>query len=267
MNEYDVAVFENAGFRLITKGKVDYCDDEFAASYLRWGFEPPEEVERETAFAVEKMNLTAGKRVLDIGSGNGVAAVKMSEMGLDVTAIDISPVFIEAAKKLERERELVDNAGEITWICCDFFKYKGVLHDAATLLDAGLDVVNDPFMLQLSEVLKPGGYFSLRYKQGIGGATNWPWSKWEYRPNSASFIMEHHTIDQLSGKTADEWVTIDFAEKRVVVERSGGGVSLFSDFVERMAKFGFGLTGAWSDVKGSPVTESSRIYPLFAKRK
>jgi len=265
MSDYDLKAAEDAGFKILTGRKIDYSNDEFARGYLHWGLHPPKEIENETMFALEKMGLPRGKNILDIGCGNGVSSIKMAELGYNVTALDISPVFIEAGKKIEKEREFSQTAGNIKWVCSDYFDYQDEPYDAAILLDSGLDVANDRFIGKLREHLKPGGHFFLRYKQGFNGTTNWPWHKWNYDNKQATFNLERHTIDRLAGVILDEWISINFIEKEIIIHDMSTPMVPISRFIEVMAAAGFALIGAWGDLKGSPVTENSRIYAQFVR--
>jgi SAM-dependent methyltransferase len=265
MGGFNTDLFERAGFTVVTKEKVNYIDPKAAEEYLRSGFKPREEVETEAQFAVEKISLPPCKSVLDIGCGNGVAAVKLSGRGYNVTALDISPVFLEAGKRLEEEQGSAGGRGTITWVHADFFSCECQPHDAALLLDPGLEVASQRFIRKLSQIIKPGGAFFLRYKQGANGTTNWPFTRWECNPSSGSFWLERHTLDRVSGTVHDEWITIDFSNRTVTLERIDDRLVLFSHFVEMMSESGFALTGAWGNVKGAPVTENSRTYALFAR--
>lgn len=265
MNEYDADVFRRAGFEFVRKPAIGYTDDEFAKGYLEWGFKPPEEVAADAVFALEKMNLSPPASVLDIGCGNGVSVVKLAEMGFNVTGVDISPVFIEAGKNLAKERLESAKAGTTKWEVCDFFEFECPPHDAAILLDPGLPHADACFIGKLSEVLKPGGSFFLRYKQGLSGMSSFPRDKWEYRPDTAEFLLEKHSFDPVSGNNLGQWLIIDFLNKKITLGTAEGRVTLFSDFVDRMSASGFALAGTWADAQGSPVTENSRIYALFTK--
>ena len=110
MSDYNMKAAENAGFRVFTGCKIDYANDDFARGYLNWGLHPPKEIENETTFALEKRSLPHRKSILDIGCGNGVSSIKMAELGYNVTALDLSPIFIDAGKKMEQERR---TAGEV----------------------------------------------------------------------------------------------------------------------------------------------------------
>jgi SAM-dependent methyltransferase len=263
MGGVDTEALERAGLRVAVKAKVEYTDPELARDYLRWGFKPPEQVRAEARFAAERMGLRPKQSILDIGCGNGVSSIELSEMGFDVTALDISPVFLEAGRELAKERPRTDGAGAIRWVCADFFEHEYVPHDAAILLDPAIGVAERRFMDKLSQAVRPGGHFFLRYKGG--GIANWPSSQWQYDAERTTFQLERHTLDRLTGTVHDEWLTLDLLNREVVIERTAHKLVLFSHFVEMMAAAGFPLVEPWGDVKGAPVTENSRIYALFVR--
>ncbi len=172
-------------------------------------------------------------------------------------------MFIQAGRQLAQEKLGGANAGTIKWEVRDFFDFECPRHDAAILLDPGLPHADARFIAKLSEVLKPGGFFFLRYKQGLSGTSKLPWDKWDYHADTGQFLLEKHNLDPVSGNIVDQWLTIDFADKKITLATFEGRVTLFSDFVDRMAASGFALGGTWADTKGSPVTENSGIYTLF----
>ncbi|MFB6174598.1 MAG: HemK2/MTQ2 family protein methyltransferase [Candidatus Nanohalobium sp.] len=65
----------------------------------------------------------SGKKVLDIGTGNGEIALKAAEKDAEVTAVDINPEALEYAQGKAEERGLQDR---ITFLESDLFeKVKG----------------------------------------------------------------------------------------------------------------------------------------------
>ncbi|WEW62018.1 hypothetical protein PRK78_007518 [Emydomyces testavorans] len=55
-----------------------------------------------------RLGLKPGSKVLDAGAGSGYVAMYMAEKGLDVTAIDITPLHVESAKRNVKYRGLQD---------------------------------------------------------------------------------------------------------------------------------------------------------------
>lgn len=265
MTDFDMEAFAQAGFECVVRDKIRYADDEFAAGYLTWGFDAKGDKLAEVNFLVEKMNLTPGQSVLDIACGDGVSSVMLAGKGQIVTAVDISPVFIDAGKAAASKSETAPDAGAISWVCADFFAFPCGQHDAAILLDPGFEVANGAFGQKIAEVVKPGGLFFLRYKDGTHGCMNLPSVKWHYSQKNGAFLLEQHHFDQVAGKVMDEWITIDFKQKQVLIETMERRITLFPDFVEMMGGAGFALVHAWGDLNGNPVTDNSRIYAMFVK--
>lgn len=260
---YDFEAIRRSGFKIIEQDMIRYEDDKFAEDYLNWGFDAPEEKAAEVSFFLENSGLGPGSSIVDIACGNGVSSVRLAERGISVTAIDISPVFIEAGRKLEQE-----STGEvaINWRSCDFFEFQCEPHDAAILLDPGLPTAIHEFAAKVSGLLKPGGVFFLRYKDGITARMmNLPQYRWSCPEGQAVFTLERHHFEQATGKFVDEWIVIDFGAKTIQFKPMERRAVLFPDFVDLMASHGLMFKGSWGDSKGALVTENSRLYALFMK--
>jgi len=119
----------------------------------------------------------AGKRVLEIGCGEGVASVQLAFCGARVTGIDLSPVSLDVARRraalhgveaefVECNLALTDTLGrdrfDVVW--CD-----SILHHVVPVLD---DVLG-----KLARALKPGGLFVSRepvaYAGWLKGLRRW----------------------------------------------------------------------------------------------
>jgi SAM-dependent methyltransferase len=58
---------------------------------------------QEAGFLAEELGATAGMRLLDVGCGPGRHAIELARRGLDVVGIDLSPDYLDVARRRSRE--------------------------------------------------------------------------------------------------------------------------------------------------------------------
>ena len=119
-------------------------EDEIPLTTLFRNYESMPEIERKA------LDLTKG-RVLDVGAGAGCQSLVLQEKGMDVTAIDISPLSVETMKKRGVKKVLEQ----------DFFTLEGQ-YDTILMLMNGIGIVGTlerlpEFFKQLDKILAPGG--------------------------------------------------------------------------------------------------------------
>ncbi|RJX20466.1 MAG: class I SAM-dependent methyltransferase [Desulforudis sp.] len=158
----------------------------------------------ENSFILSKLVDVKGKKLLDIGSGQGEAAIYFALKGADTTLVDISPGMVRLASDLAKEYGVSIR----TSICAaehmdcesnyfDFVYLGNVIHH-----------VKDRRLLfeQVLRVLKPGGYFysydPLRYNPIINiyrlmatenrSEDESPLGKYDYRLVTKYFINCGH---------------------------------------------------------------------------
>lgn len=95
---------------------------------------------------------TATGKTLDVGAGSGCHSLVLQERGFDVTAIDISPLSVEAMKERGVKKVLEQ----------DFFTLAGQQYDTILMLMNGIGIVGTlerlpEFFKQLDKILVPGG--------------------------------------------------------------------------------------------------------------
>ena len=119
-------------------------EDEIPLATLFRKYEEMPEIERKA------LNMANGK-TLDVGAGSGCHSLVLQEKGIDVTAIDISPLSVETMK----------DRGVKKVIEQDFFTLKGQ-YDTILMLMNGIGIVGTlerlpRFFRQLDKILAPGG--------------------------------------------------------------------------------------------------------------
>ena len=102
---------------------------------------------------IERKALDMAKgKTLDVGAASGCHSLVLQENGIDVTAIDISPLSVETMK--ERGVKKVFEQ--------DFFTLEGQQYDTILMLMNGIGIVGTlermpEFFKQLNKILAPGG--------------------------------------------------------------------------------------------------------------
>ena len=119
-------------------------EDEIPLTTLFRSYESMPEIERKA------LDMAKG-RVLDVGAGAGCHSLVLQERGMDVTAIDISPLSVETMKERGVKKVLEQ----------DFFTLEGQF-DTILMLMNGIGIVGTldrmpEFFKQLDKILAPGG--------------------------------------------------------------------------------------------------------------
>ena len=119
-------------------------EDEIPLTTLFRSYEDMPEIERKA------LDMAKG-RILDVGAGAGCHSLVLQERGMDVTAIDISPLSVETMKERGVKKVLEQ----------DFFTLEGQ-YDTILMLMNGIGIVGTlermpEFFRQLDKILAPEG--------------------------------------------------------------------------------------------------------------
>ena len=119
-------------------------EDEIPLTTLFRSYEDMPEIERKA------LDMAKG-RILDVGAASGCHSLVLQERGLDVTAIDISPLSVETMKERGVKKVLEQ----------DFFTLEGQ-YDTILMLMNGIGIVGTlermpEFFKQLDKILASGG--------------------------------------------------------------------------------------------------------------
>ncbi|MBR3495921.1 MAG: class I SAM-dependent methyltransferase [Prevotella sp.] len=120
-------------------------EDEIPLTTLFRTYENMPEIERKA------LDMATG-RTLDVGAASGCHSLVLQKKGIDVTAIDISPLAVETMK----------NRGVQKVIEQDFFTLAGQQYDTILMLMNGIGIVGTlerlpKFFQRLDKILAPGG--------------------------------------------------------------------------------------------------------------
>ena len=103
--------------------------------------------------AIEQKALDMAKgRTLDVGAASGCHSLELQKRGVDVTAIDISPLSVETMRQRGVKSAKLQ----------DFFSLDGVRYDTILMLMNGIGIVGSlermpAFFKLLDKILAPGG--------------------------------------------------------------------------------------------------------------
>ncbi len=146
-------------------------------------------------------NLT-GKRILDIGCGNGYLIRKIQASALSVTGVDISENMVQEAKRL--------GYGSAPSLLCvassDLLPLATGIYDAAicslTINNlSSADMAKNTFR-EAGRILKPGGLFviSLPHPHTLSAITRYRWTDWEEGQNQESLVPGEGFKRQIMGR-------------------------------------------------------------------
>ena len=120
-------------------------EDEIPLTTLFRNYENMPEIERKA------LDMATG-RTLDVGVASGCHSLVLQKKGIDVTAIDISPLAVETMKDRGVQKVIEQ----------DFFTLEGQQYDTILMLMNGVGIVGTlerlpKFFRQLDKILAPGG--------------------------------------------------------------------------------------------------------------
>lgn len=176
------------------------------------------------------LDMTKG-RVLDVGAGAGCHSLVLQEKGLDVTAIDISPLSVETMK-LRGIKNVVEK---------DFFTMDGQKYDTILMLMNGIGIVGTlermpEFFKHLDKILAPGG-------QLLCDSSDISYVFEVDVPDDIGYYGEQSFQMQYKDTIGEpfDWLYIDAETLKQVAEANGYGVEVVAegehyDYLARITK-------------------------------
>jgi ubiquinone/menaquinone biosynthesis C-methylase UbiE len=109
-------------------------------------------------FQLMNIDHLTGKKVLDVGCGNGQYAVLFSLLGADVCAFDISPVGVAAGKRIAEANRVSDRCRFSVQSASSMSEYADATFDIVVFHEVLHHVIKYPGVrAETLRVLKPGG--------------------------------------------------------------------------------------------------------------
>lgn len=194
---------------------------------------------RLTDFVSDRLRLTPGARVLDVGSGNGKATAHIAARhGVRVTGITISPQQVRQAEELVRARGLADSVGfEVHDMLA--LTFPDASFDAAYAIESACHAQDRTDVFAgLTRVLRPGGLLTVTDFVLL-------------RPLESD---EHRALVDAANKNFQQGPMLTQDEYEACIRAAGLEVVEFVDIGEFVRPsyrvVGGNLARSWEDLKG-----------------
>jgi SAM-dependent methyltransferase len=241
-----------------------WYDGFFEAEWLDL-LEPSDDAERtrrETDFAVERLGVEPGARVLDLACGRARHSIELARRGFRVTGVDLSPRSLELGREAAREAGV-----EVELVRSDMREigYEAEFDAALNLFTAfGYfeDEADDALVLsRVARALRPGGRFLLDTLNPLWLARGFRPRDWAELEDGTLFL-EERDYDPLSGRIVGIWTFVRPDGTRSELRHS---LRLYTpaELASLFRAAGLAVEGAWADFDGEPLGFGSEGHRLI----
>ena len=218
----------------------------------------PEATERQVDFLVERLDLRAGTRVLDLACGRGRIAIPLARRGCRVTGVDLSPRSLELAERdaqaagveLDLERRDMRELDAVE-------RYEAVLNVWSSFGYFAEQADDERVLAAVARALVPGGRFFLDTINPVthpGGFVPMEWRELD----DGTLLLERRSYDQLSGRSNASWRFVRADGSRAELRFSVRAYTA-AELVRMLAAAGLELDGSWGGWDGSDLGAGHRI--------
>jgi SAM-dependent methyltransferase len=224
---------------------------------------PPERTRAEADFILNTLGKASGARLLDVPCGEGRVSIELAARGCQVTGVDLTPEFIEDARRKARGRGLeasfaVHDMRDLPWrgefdaaFC--FGNSFGYLDDAGNL----------DFLRAANRALQPGGRFILNVPIVAEALfPNFNASSWHELGDMLFLRKARH--DHREGRTVSDYTLIrgDRVEKNSASYR----IYTYRELSRLLQETGFDEIEAFGSTAGEPFQFGSRDCYMVATK-
>lgn len=205
--------------------------DLFALDQLHVGGAPA------TAHVLDRLEVRPGVRLLDVGCGIGGPSRMAAMAGANVTGVDLTPDFVEAATTLTEQVGLGDRATFLT-TAGEALPLDDGSFDTALMVHVGMNIPDkQPVFAEVHRVLAPGGRFGI-YDQVRTGDGDLPYPLPWAQDERSSFV---ESVEDYTRQLEAAGFTIEDVEDRTAASAGGNptgpvtnAVVFGPEFVERI---------------------------------
>jgi SAM-dependent methyltransferase len=206
-----------------------------------------EVTQAEVRFLINETSLPSQSDVLDLGCGTGRHAIRLAELGYNVTGLDISPVFLKIAA------EKADKVGlSINWVQQDMRKvpFENSFDLIFTMFGAwGFfeeDGENYAVFKRIHQALKTGGHFILDFFNRDWILSHFQPFYWEKR--EIGYFLEKRSFDYARERLNTQSVVIKEDGSELEWETSTRAFNL-QEIIDMLQQAGLILVGVYGDLE------------------
>jgi len=219
----------------------------------------------EVAFAVEKLGVESGARVLDLACGHGRHAVELAARGFRVTGLDISGPSLSIARERAAER-----LAEIELVQLDMRELAAELeYDAVLNLNSAFgyfpsEEEDQQVLERVARALVRGGRLLIDTINGLWIAGNFQARGWRALEDG-TVMTEDRTYEAITGRSSAVWTLIHADGTRSELVHSMR-VYTCPELCGMLTRAGLEPDGVWGGVDGSEYGLDTRRLIVRARK-
>jgi 2-polyprenyl-3-methyl-5-hydroxy-6-metoxy-1,4-benzoquinol methylase len=227
-------------------------------------------INRSVEWIALEFNIGRDFKIADFGCGPGLYTTRLAKCGANVTGIDFSERSIKYAKKVAAREQLNisyvkqnylefetgDRFDLVLMIMCDFCalspeQRKGLLRKFHRNLKPNGSVLLDVYSLSAFEKRKEAATYEVNQLNGFWSPNKYYGFLNTFKYNEKKVVLDKYTIIE-SGRTRTIYNWLEYFDPE----------KLEMEFMET----GFFIEELYSDVAGTPYTETSNEFAVIAKK-